>query len=39
LEILKEKGIVNGPIEVKGEGKGRPSILYKVNPALFSDVN
>lgn len=39
LDILKEQNIINGPETIRPEGKGRPSIVYTVNPALFSDVN
>jgi hypothetical protein len=39
LDILKERNIVNGPEKVTINGKGRPSIIYHVNPAIFSDVN
>ena len=39
LDILKEKNILNGPEKETATGKGRPSIIYHVNPAIFSDVN
>ncbi len=38
LDILKERSLINGPESVPSN-KGRPSIIYHVNPALFSDVN
>ena len=39
LALLKENNIISGPLEVKDNKMGRPSIFYKVNPALFSEVN
>ena len=35
LEILEQKGILSGPIDVSTGGRGRPSIFYRVNPYLF----
>ena len=35
LEILEQKGILSGPIDVHTGGRGRPSIFYRVNPYLF----
>lgn len=39
LDFLKERNIVKGPENVTTSGKGRPSIIYHVNPALFLNVN
>ena len=37
LDILIERNLINGPESVPTGG--RPSIIYHVNPAIFSDVN
>ena len=37
IDVLKERNIVSGPESVPTGG--RPSIVYHVNPALFSNVN
>jgi hypothetical protein len=39
LQILKERHVVSSSESLNSGGKGRPSIIYNVNPALFSDVN
>ncbi|MBC8555585.1 MAG: DUF3987 domain-containing protein, partial [Candidatus Brocadiales bacterium] len=38
LGILKDRNIVSDPDSVTA-GRGRPSIVYRVNPAVFSDIN
>ena len=39
LDILKGRNIIDGPFKEKGDGKGKPSTIYKVNPALIFEVN
>jgi hypothetical protein len=39
LKILIERNIIADPINVSTGGKGRPSIVFNVNPHLFAEVN
>jgi hypothetical protein len=36
LEILKGRGLIRGPIAIKGTNGGRPGHAYEVNPAALS---
>ena len=37
LDSLQASGFVSAPIDVHTGGRGRPSIVHRVNPKLFSD--
>jgi hypothetical protein len=37
LDSLQALGFVSAPIDVRTGGRGRPSIVHRVNPKIFSD--